>query len=135
MPIKRTNNASIRAFAERVQKDAAQFDGTDYEVKSKDLTRRWRKWIGSDFQSINKMVDETGIITYGWSKKFPLHQLVDKEESHLCARRAKDADEKMKDDKKQDRRKNHQIENYKYLDLQGDVRKKRPPDGPPNTPG
>ena len=55
--IKRTNNKSIRAFAARVQTDAVQFDGTDYEVKPKALAHSWRKGIGSDFQSINNMVD------------------------------------------------------------------------------
>ena len=81
MSIKRTTTKSIRAFATRVQTDAAQFYGTDYKVKSKALARRWRKGLGSDFQSISKMVDETGIIPDGWSKKFPLRQLVDKAES------------------------------------------------------
>ena len=65
MSIKRTNNDSIWAFTARVQTDAAKFYGTDYEVKSKALARRWRKGLGSDFQSINNMVDETGIIPYG----------------------------------------------------------------------
>ena len=65
MSIKRTNNDSIRAFAARVQTHAAQFDGTEYEVKYKALARRWRKGLGSYFQSINTMVDETGIIPYG----------------------------------------------------------------------
>ena len=78
MSIKRTNNDSIRAFLARVQIYAAQFDVTDYEVNSKAIACRWRKGLGSDFQSINKMVDESGIIPDGWSKKFPLRQLVDK---------------------------------------------------------
>ena len=45
------------------------------------------------------MVDETGIIPDGCSKKLPLRQLVDKVESYLRARGAKDADYKKKDDK------------------------------------
>ena len=57
MSINRNNNESIRAFAVRVQIDAAKFDGTDYEVKPKALAHSWRKGIGSDFQSINNMVD------------------------------------------------------------------------------
>ena len=81
MSIKRTNSESIRAFAARVQIDAAQFDGTGYEINSKYLSRRWHKGIGSNFQSINKMVDETGIIPDGWSDNFPLRQLVNKAES------------------------------------------------------
>ena len=55
------------------------------------------------------MIDETGIISDSWREKFLLHQLVDKSESYLRARRVKDADEKMKDEKKQDRRKPCQI--------------------------
>ena len=79
------------------------------------------------------MIDETGIISDSWREKFFLHQLVDKSESYLRARRVKDADEKMKDEKKQDRRKPLQIEKDEEQDLQGDARKKRPPDGPPNV--
>ena len=86
MSIKRTTTNSIRAFASRVQTDAAQFDGADYRVKSKPLARRWRKGFGSDFQSIKKTVDETVVIPYGWSEKLPLRQLVDKSESYLHAR-------------------------------------------------
>ena len=44
----------------------------------------------------------------------------------------KDADDKKKDQKKIDGRKPLKIEKYKEPDLQGDDRKKRPPDGPPN---
>ena len=72
------------------------------------------------------MVDETGIIPDGCSKKLPLRQLVDKVESYLRARGAKDADYKKKDDKKQDWRKPCQNEKDKYPDLQGGGRKKRP---------
>ena len=100
MSIKRTTTDSIKAFAARVQTDAAQFDGTDYEVKSKYLSRRWRKGLGSDLQSINKIVDETGIIPDGWSENYPLRQLVDKVESYPQARGVKDADDKNKDEKK-----------------------------------
>ena len=57
MYIKCTTNESIRPFAARVQAYSAQFDVTDYELNSKYLARRWRKGLGSDFQSINKMVD------------------------------------------------------------------------------
>ena len=46
------------------------------------------------------MVDETGIIPDGWSKKFPLRQLVDKAESYLRTRGVKDADDKKKEEKK-----------------------------------
>ena len=49
MSIKQTNNESIRAFAARVQKYAAQFYGTDYEVNPQSLARRWHKGIGYDF--------------------------------------------------------------------------------------
>ena len=113
MSTKRNNNKSIRAFTARVQTDAAQFDGTDYEVKSKALTRRWSKGLCSGFQSIKKMVDETGIIPYGWSEKLPLHQLEDEAESYLRAIGVKDLNNKNKDEKKQDGRKPHQIEKYK----------------------
>ena len=99
MSINRNNNESIRAFAVRVQIDAAKFDGTDYEVKSKALACSWRKGLGSDFQSINKMINETGIIPNIWIKKFSLHQLVNKPELYLHARRVKDADDKKKDEK------------------------------------
>ena len=54
MYIKRTTTKSIRDFAARVQTEVTQFDGTDYEVKSKSLARRWRKGLGSDFQSQKK---------------------------------------------------------------------------------
>ena len=57
MSIKHTNNESIRAFTERVQTNAAQFDGTDYNFNSKALAIRLRKRLGSDSHSINKMVD------------------------------------------------------------------------------
>ena len=133
MSIKCNNNDSIRGFAASVQTDAAQFYGTDYKVKSKDVARRWRKGLGSDFQSINKIVDETGIIPYIWSEKLPLRQLVDKSEPDLHARGVKDEDEKNKDAKKQDGRKPHQIEKYKEPYHQGDDRKKSPLDGPPNV--
>ena len=130
--IKRTTAESIRAFATRVQTDAAQFDGTDYEVNSKALVRRWRKGLGSDLRPIKKMVDETGIIPDVCSEKLPLRQLVDKSESYLRARGVKDSDDKKKDEEKQDGRKTRQIETHKEPYLQGDGRKKRPPDGPPN---
>ena len=133
MSIKCNNNESIRAFAARVQTDASLFDGTDYEVKPKALACRWHKGLGSDFQSINKMVDETGIIPDSFGERLPLRQLVNKAESYLLAREVKDADDKNKDDKKQDGRKPRQIEKDKEPDLQGNVRKKRPPDGPPNV--
>ena len=77
------------------------------------------------------MIDETGIIIDGWSKKLPLRQLVDKAESYLHARGVKDADDKNKDEKKQDWRKPLHIEKDKEPDLQGNFRKKHPPDGPP----
>ena len=54
MSIKCSKNMRIRSFAALVQTNAAQFDGTDYEVKSKALTYKWRKGFGSDFQSIKK---------------------------------------------------------------------------------
>ena len=133
MSIKRTNNESIRAFAVRVQTDAAQFDGTDYEVKSKSLASRWSKGLSYNFHSINKMVDETGIIPDGWSEKLPLRQLVDKSESYLRARGVKYADDKEKDEKKQDRRKPCQIEKDKEPDLQGNGRNKHLPYVPPNV--
>ena len=63
MSIKRTTTESIISFAERVHTDAAQFDGTNYEFKSKDLACRWRKGLGSDFQTIKK-----------WSMKRVLYQ-------------------------------------------------------------
>ena len=47
------------------------------------------------------MIDETGIIIDGWSKKLPLRQLVDKAESYIRARGVKNADDKKKDEKKQ----------------------------------
>ena len=40
MSIKRNSNKYIIAFAEQVQTDAAKFDSTEYEVKSKPLARR-----------------------------------------------------------------------------------------------
>ena len=49
MSIKRNSNKYITAFAEQVQTDAAKFDSTEYEVKSKPLARRWRKSLGTDF--------------------------------------------------------------------------------------
>ena len=94
MYIKRTTTKSIRAFATRVQTEAAQFDGTYYNVNYKPLLRRRRKGLGCDLHSINTMVDETGITPDGWSNNLPLHQLVDKAESYLCARGVKDADDK-----------------------------------------
>ena len=133
MSIERNTNEFIREFMARVQTDAAQFYGTDYEVKYKALARRWRKGLGSDFQSIDNMADETGIIPDGWSEKLPLRQLVDKSESHLHARGVKDADDRKKDNKKQDGRKPHHIEKDKEPDLQGDGRKKRAPDGSPKV--
>ena len=99
MSIKLNNNESIRAFVERLQTYTAQFDGTDYEVKPKSLAHRWHKGLGSDFHSINKMVDKTGIIPDVWSKKLTLRQLVNKSESYLRAKGLKDAYNKKKDEK------------------------------------
>ena len=65
IPIKSNRNESIRAYEARAQTFSAQFDSTDYEVNPKSLVCRWCKVIGYDFQSINKMVDETGIILDG----------------------------------------------------------------------
>ena len=42
------------------------------------------------------MVYKTGIIPDGWSERLPLRQPVNKLESYFCARRVKDADEKIK---------------------------------------
>ena len=50
------------------------------------------------------MVDETVIIPYGWSEKLSLYQLVDKVESYLRTRGVKYADDKNKDEKKQDQK-------------------------------
>ena len=116
---------------ERVQTYAAQFDDTDYEVNTKFLCYRWSKGLGCDYQSINNMFDETVIIPDGWSEKFPLQKLVDKAESYLRSRGVKDANDKKKYEKKQDRRKTFQNDKYKDTDLQGRVRNKLPQDGPP----
>ena len=86
-------------FVTFVQTATAQFYITDYESNPKSLARWWYKVLGSDFQSIKNMVDETGIIPDSWINKFPLRQLVDNAESYLCTRGVKDADEKKKDDK------------------------------------
>ena len=131
--IKRNINNSTRAFTAHIKTDAAKFYRTEYEVNPKSLARMRRKGIGSDFHSINKMVDETGIIPDGRSKKLPLRQLVDKAGSYLCARGVKNDDEKKKQEKKQEGRKPRQNEKNKDPDLQGDVRKKRPQDGPPQV--
>ena len=77
------------------------------------------------------MFDETVIIPDGWSEKFPLQKLVDKAESYLRSRGVKDANDKKKYEKKQDRRKTFQNDKYKDTDLQGRVRNKLPQDGPP----
>ena len=79
------------------------------------------------------MVDETGIIPDGWIKKLPFRQLVDKAGSYIRARGVKDADDRKKDEKKQEGRKPRQIEKDKEPDLQGDGRKKLPQYGPPNV--
>ena len=77
MSVKRNNNESIMTFVTFVQTATAQFYITDYESNPKSLARWWYKGLGSDFQSINKMVNETDIIPDSWSKKLPLCQLVD----------------------------------------------------------
>ena len=57
MSIKRTTTDYMRDFVAHVQTEDEKSDGTDYEVKSKALSRRWRKILGSDFRSINKIFD------------------------------------------------------------------------------
>ena len=133
MSIKRNRNNSTRAFAACVQTDYEKFDSTYYEVKPKYPAHKWWKVLGSDFQSMKKMFDETGIITDGWSENLPLRQLVDRVESSLRERGVKDADKKNKEEKKKDRRKPLQNNKDKYLYLHGDVRKKHPQDGPPRV--
>ena len=54
MSMRRNRNESSRAFAAHIQTEAENFDDTDYEVKPKDLTRKWCKGLGSNFQSIKK---------------------------------------------------------------------------------
>ena len=132
MSIKRTNNKSIRYFAAHVQTDAEKFDGTDYEFKSKSLARRWRKIIGSNFQSINNMVNETVIIPDVWSKKLPLRQLVDTSESYLCARAVKDADDKNTYEKN---KKEENLARFRKTRsrISKAIRNKHPPDGTPNV--
>ena len=79
------------------------------------------------------MAGETGIISDGWIKKFPLRQLVHKADSHIRAKGAKYADDKNKEEKKKYGRKPRHNEKDKDPDLQGYVRKKRPQDGPPQV--
>ena len=126
MSIKRNINKSIRAFTERVQTHAAQFDENDYEVNPKSLSRWWRKCLGSNFHTTNKIVNETVILPDSWSDRLPLLQLVDKWEVYLRARGVEDADDNKKDEEKQDGRKTCQNDEDKDPDLQGHGGKKVP---------